>query len=130
MVKKLGLSTFKKSDPYHIEWLNECGILKITHVVQVPFIIDDYKDEIICDVIPMKNCDVLLGCPWQYDRSSIHDGRTNQYKFSHKGKVFTLFQMSPSDVHAITHADLSNKHSKEPIMDKSILLVKMQIWQM
>jgi len=76
MVKKLGLSTFKKSDPYRIE-LNECGILKITHVIRVPFIIDDYKDETICDVIPMKICDVLLGRPWQYDRISIHDGKTN-----------------------------------------------------
>ena len=76
MVQKLGLSTFKKSDPYRIE-LNECGILKITHVIQAPFIIDDYKNEIICNVIHIKIYNVILGRPWQYDRISIHDGKTN-----------------------------------------------------
>jgi hypothetical protein len=35
-------------------------------------------------------CDALLGRPWQYDRSVMHDGRKNTYSFSIKGKKIVL----------------------------------------
>ena len=37
LVEKLGLSTWRYDEPYHLEWLNNCGKLKITHKVRVPF---------------------------------------------------------------------------------------------
>jgi hypothetical protein len=38
-----------------------------------------YKDEVLCDFIPMDVFHVLLGRPWKYDRNFIHDGRNNTY---------------------------------------------------
>ena len=40
-----------------------------------------YKDKMWCDVVAMDACHLLLGRPWQYDRSSHHDGRKNTYSF-------------------------------------------------
>ena len=34
-----------------------------------------------CDVVPMSVCHLLLGCPWQYEKAVMHDGRTNYYSF-------------------------------------------------
>jgi hypothetical protein len=38
----------------------------------------------------MDACHILLGRPWQYDRSVVHDGRKNIYSLSIKGKKIVL----------------------------------------
>jgi hypothetical protein len=65
-------------------------MLKITHKVRVPFTIDDYVDEVECDVLPLEVCGMLLGRPWQYDRNAMHAGRANTYSFVHDGEQRTL----------------------------------------
>jgi hypothetical protein len=50
----------------------------------------EYRDEILCDVIPMDVCHVLLGRPWQFDRNVVHDGRMNTYTLEKDGKTHTL----------------------------------------
>ncbi|KAK1618597.1 hypothetical protein QYE76_024114 [Lolium multiflorum] len=90
MVAALGLSTWRLPEPKRLEWLNSCGMLKITHKVRVPFIVDEYVDEIECDVLPLEVCGLLLGRPWQYDRNVTHAGRANTYSFMHSGKHRTL----------------------------------------
>eukprot|EP00253_Pinus_taeda_P026966 PITA_26966 len=57
---------------------------------EVEFQIGRYKDKILCDVMPMDVCHLLLGRPWQFDRSEIHDGKTNCYKFVKDGIKHTL----------------------------------------
>ena len=54
MVAALGLSTWRIPEPKHLEWLNTCGMLKVTHKVRVPFTVGDYVDEVECDVLPLE----------------------------------------------------------------------------
>ena len=63
MVAALQLSTWRIPEPKHLEWLNSCGMLKVTHKVRVPFTVDDYVDEVECDVLPLEVCGMLLGRP-------------------------------------------------------------------
>ncbi|XP_027178009.1 uncharacterized protein LOC113777168 [Coffea eugenioides] len=42
---------------------------------------------------------ILLGRPWQFNRSTSHDGRTNTYTFLHKGKKITLAPLIPKQVY-------------------------------
>ena len=79
MCDNLGLKLLQHPHPHHIQWLSECGEIKITHMVQVQFKIGDYNDTVECDVVPMKVGHLLLGRPWKYDHSAQHCGRTNQY---------------------------------------------------
>ena len=53
----------------------------MNYMVRVTFSIGKYTDTVECDVVPMTVCQLLLGRPWQYDRSAVHDGRTNRYTF-------------------------------------------------
>jgi hypothetical protein len=64
VVATLDLSTWRIPKPKHVEWLNSCGMLKVTHKVRVPFIVGDYVDEVECDVLPLEVCGLLLGRPW------------------------------------------------------------------
>ncbi|KAL0313444.1 UNVERIFIED_CONTAM: Retrovirus-related Pol polyprotein from transposon.6 [Sesamum radiatum] len=95
LVQKLSLPTIKHHRPYKLQWLNECGELKVTKQVKVLFIIGRYKDEVLCDVVPMKACHILLGRPWQFDRHVTHDGFQNRYSFVLRGESITLNPMTP-----------------------------------
>jgi hypothetical protein len=86
MVASLGLSTWCIPKPKDFEWLNSCGMLKVTLKVRVLFTVGAYVDEVECDVLPLEVCGLLLGRPWQYDRNVTHAGRANTYSFMHDGK--------------------------------------------
>jgi hypothetical protein len=98
VVEALSLSTWRTPEPRHVEWVNRCSMLKITHKVRVPFTVDDYVDEVECDVLPLEVCGLLLGCPWQYDRNAMHAGRANTYSFMHDGKQRTLKPMRDDQI--------------------------------
>ena len=62
------------------------------------FSVGDYKDTIICDVLPMDACHLLLGRPWQYDHHATHEGRSNTYSFWDVGRRRVLRPMFSSDI--------------------------------
>jgi hypothetical protein len=59
-VAKLNLACDKHPKPYRSQWLNDCGEVKATRLVSVPFSIGWYKDEVTCDVVPMRAGHLLL----------------------------------------------------------------------
>ena len=98
MVEKLNLATLKHPHPYKLQWLNECGEIRVTKQVLVSFSIGNYKDEILCDVVPMHASHILLGRPWQFDRRVIYDGFLNRYTLKHNNKTIQLVSLSPQQV--------------------------------
>jgi hypothetical protein len=58
MVEKLNLKTKPHSHPYKLQ----CQVTKKC-LVQLS-IGKNYKDEVLCDVVPIDACHILLGRPW------------------------------------------------------------------
>jgi hypothetical protein len=75
MVENLELETTDHPSPYKVSWLQKGHQASVTKQCLVDFKMGEYKDKVLCDVIPMDVCHVLLGRPWQYDRNVVHDGR-------------------------------------------------------
>jgi hypothetical protein len=98
LVEKLSLPTRKHPNPYHIQWLNDGGKIKVTRSVRVPFSLGSYSDYADCDVIPMEACSLLLGRPWKYDTDSLHHGRSNHYSFMFKGQKIIIHPMTPDQI--------------------------------
>ena len=67
--------------------------------VLITFAIGKYKDEVLCDVVPMEATHILLGRPCQYDRQVLHDGLTNKMSFNFQGHKVILKPLSPKEVH-------------------------------
>jgi hypothetical protein len=65
--------------------------------VCLKFFVGNYEDKVACD-LPMDACHVLLGRPWQFDRSSTHEGRSSVYTSWHKGKRHVLHPMLEKDI--------------------------------
>ena len=99
LVEKLNLPTLKHSRPYKLQWLNDCGEIKVNKQVLVSFSIGKYKDEVLCDVVPMHAGHILLGRPWQFDRKVTHDGFKNRHSFVKDNKTITLVPLTPRQVY-------------------------------
>ncbi|KAK1664352.1 hypothetical protein QYE76_052511 [Lolium multiflorum] len=98
MVEKLSLPTRQRTHPYYIQWFESSRKLKVTRTTRVHFTIGTYSDFVDCDVVPMQACSLLLGRPWQFDRESVHNGKTNQYSLMHDGKKIGLKPMTPEQI--------------------------------
>jgi hypothetical protein len=85
MVEKMMLEKTAHMNLYKVLWLQKGHQVMVSRQCKVEFKIGGYKDEVLCDVIPMEVCHVLLGRPWKYDMNSIHDGRKNNYTLEKNG---------------------------------------------
>jgi hypothetical protein len=90
MVEKMELETVSHPIPYKVSWLQKGHQVTITKQCLVEFNIGGYKDEILCDVIPMDVFHILLGRPWKYDINFIHDRRNNAYTLESNGRMHML----------------------------------------
>ena len=61
MIEKLNLQLILHLKPYKLQWINEDGELNVDKRVKVKLSMGNYKDEILCDVVPMEVCHILLG---------------------------------------------------------------------
>ncbi|RDY13239.1 hypothetical protein CR513_01870, partial [Mucuna pruriens] len=68
IVEKINLQTAKHTRPYKLQWLSNIGELKVDKQVLVPLAIENYKKEVLCDLVLMEAGHILLGHPWQLDR--------------------------------------------------------------
>ncbi|XP_060190610.1 uncharacterized protein LOC132619861 [Lycium barbarum] len=98
LVESMKFPTHKHTKPYKLQWFNECGEMRVNKQAIIKFSIGKYKDEILCDVVPMQACHLLLGRPWQFDVDAQHSGRTNKYSFVVKGKKYILNPLTPYQV--------------------------------
>ncbi|KAL5865002.1 hypothetical protein ACOSQ3_002516 [Xanthoceras sorbifolium] len=82
-----------------LQWLNDSGEVRVNKQVLVSFSIGKYKDEVVCDVVPMNAGHILLGRPWQFDRHVTHDGYTNRYSFVLHKRPIALVPLTPRQVY-------------------------------
>ena len=97
LVEKLNLPTLKHSRAYNLQWLNDCGEIKVNKQVLISFSIGKYKDEVLCDVAPMHAGHI--GRPWQFDRKVTRDGFKNRYSFVKDSRTVTLVPLTPRQVY-------------------------------
>ena len=97
MIEKLKLPKTKHPIPYKVSWLQNGHQLFINKQCEIDLQIGNYKDRVLCDVMPMEVCDILLGRPWQYDRNARHDGRRNTYELEKDGVKHKLMPLQAKD---------------------------------
>ena len=95
--EKLSLPTIKHPNPYHLQWINDHGEIKVNKQVLLKCSIGKYADKVLCDVVPITAGHVILGRPCEY-RKTTHDGSSNKYHFVFKNQNFTRVPMNPQQV--------------------------------
>nr|KYP50605.1 hypothetical protein KK1_027542 [Cajanus cajan] len=64
LINKLALTTLSHPKPYKLQWINEEGGIVVNQQVNIPISIGKYKDEVLCDIVPLDASHILLGRPW------------------------------------------------------------------
>jgi hypothetical protein len=83
LVKKLGLKSQTHHKPYTLKWINNHHQMHITKQCTIKFaILSKYVDEVTCDVVSLRECGMVLGSPYLYDRKEIFYRTKNQYQFT------------------------------------------------
>nr|GEY07105.1 hypothetical protein [Tanacetum cinerariifolium] len=102
-VSKLSLSSEPHPKPYRLSWLSQGMDVTVSKRVLVNLSIGaTYTYSIHCDVVPMDAYHFLLGRPWQYDNTVLHDGNSNTYSFMFRGNKIVLVSYKPKGVAATT----------------------------
>jgi hypothetical protein len=113
MVKKMDLETIAHLSPYKVSWLQKGHQVTVTKQFLVEFKIGGYRDEILCDVIPMDVCHILLGRSWKYDRNVVQDGRKNTYTLEKNGRAHMLLSIEDKKVKSETSNTILLMSGKE-----------------
>jgi hypothetical protein len=90
----------------------------VTKQCLVEFKIGGYRDEILCDVIPMDVCHVFLVRPWHFDRNVIHDGRKNTYTLEKNGRTHMLLPIEEKNSERGIHHK-NTPHEQEGTPERS-----------
>jgi hypothetical protein len=115
LVAALSLSTWRLPTPCYMQWMNQSGMLKITHKAMVKFSIGNYIDTVDCDVAPLSACHLLLGWPWQFDLDATHGSHSNTYSLMHKGMSRVLKPMMETAI-KVDIFPAMRKKKKDPPM--------------
>ena len=99
LVRKLGLNTINHERPYQLQWLNDCGVVRVNRHVMISLLVGKYKDDVLCDVVPMYATHLLLGRPWQFDKKAKHDGFKNKHSLENDRRIYTFAPLSPKQVY-------------------------------
>jgi hypothetical protein len=91
LVKKLGLKTQIHHKPYTLKWMSNHHQMHITKQCTIKFAISDkYVDEVTCDVVSLKECGIVLGSLYLYDRKAVFYRTKNQYQFTKEGHDYIV----------------------------------------
>jgi len=96
MVSKLNLDTMTHLRPNTLQWIRKGNVVEVFKQTLAHFSISEYRDEVLCDVLPMDACHLLLGRHWQHDKDVIHHGESNTYSFKIKAKKMTFTPLAPN----------------------------------
>ena len=92
----MNLLKTKHPIPYKVSWLENGHQLLVSEQCEIELQIS-YKDKVLCDVMPMDACHILLGRPWQHDRSAKNDGINNVYKLEKDGIKHKLIPLQEKE---------------------------------
>jgi hypothetical protein len=59
----------------HHGWLHHGRYLHVSQQCRLPYGIKPFKDEVLCDISPLKVCDVLLGHPYSWKQHVVYESR-------------------------------------------------------
>jgi hypothetical protein len=63
------------SQPYTIGWLRQGRDLCVSQQCCLAYDINPFKDEVLCDISPLKFCDFILGQPYLWKHHAVYESR-------------------------------------------------------
>jgi hypothetical protein len=83
------------AQPYNIGWIRQGSDLRVSQQFRISYAIKPFKDEVLCDVSPLKVFDVLLGQPYLWKRRIVYDSMPCSVIITLNGKLYKIPEAFP-----------------------------------
>jgi hypothetical protein len=104
VVKRLAPPRTPHPQPYTIGWLRQASDLRVSQQCQMSYDIKPFKDEVLCDVAPLKVCDVLLGQPYLWKHHVVYESRPHSVIITFNRKLYRIPEAVPPSVISLISA--------------------------
>jgi hypothetical protein len=81
--------------PYTIGWLCQRSDLCVSQQYRLSYDIKPFKDEVLCDVAPLKVCDVFLGQPYLWKHHVVYEFRPRSVIITLNRKLYRIPEAVP-----------------------------------
>jgi hypothetical protein len=95
VIKRSTLPTMLQPKPYTIGWLHQGSNLHINQQCRLLYDINPFKDEVLCDVAPLKVCNVILGQPYLWKRHVVYEFRPHSVIITLNNKLYMILDAVP-----------------------------------
>ena len=109
VVKRLDLPTTPHPQPYTIDWLFQGRDLHINQQCLMPYDINPFKDEILCDISPLAVCDVFLGHSYLLKRHVMYESRPHNVIITLGRQLYKIPEVVPPTTISLISAKKCNK---------------------
>jgi hypothetical protein len=109
VIKRLALPKTMHPQPYTIGWLCQGSDLRVSQQCQLSYGIKPFKDEVLCDVSPLKVCDVLLEQPYLWKRHDVYESRPHTVIITLNRKFYRIPEAVPPSVISLISAKQCRK---------------------
>jgi hypothetical protein len=107
--KRLALPTMSHPQPYTIGWLCQGSDLHVSQQCRLSYDIKPFKDEVLCDVSPLKVCDVLLGQPYLWKHHVVYESRPHSVIITLNRKLYRIPKAIPPSAISLISAKKCRK---------------------
>jgi hypothetical protein len=108
-MKWLGLPTIAHPHPYTIEWLHQGRDLHVNQQCHLPYNINPFIDEVLCDIAPLDVCDVLLGQPYLWKQHVVYESRPRVVIVTLGNKLYRIPEVPPLVIVSLVTAKQCSK---------------------
>jgi hypothetical protein len=109
VIKRLDLPTTPYAQPYTIGWLRQGIYLHVSQQCRLPYDIEPFKDEVLCDIDPLEICDVLLGQPYLWKRHVVYESRPCSVIITLGRQLYRIPKVAPPTIIPLIFAKQCSK---------------------
>jgi hypothetical protein len=95
-VKRLALLTTSHPQPYTIGWLLQGSDLHVSQQCRLSYDIKPYKDEVLCDVVPLEVFNALLGQPYLWKHHVVYESNPCSVIITLNMKLYRIPEAVPT----------------------------------
>jgi len=89
------MSATQHLQPYTMVWLHQGRDICVCQQCFLPYDINPFKDEVLCDASPLEVCNVILGQPYLWKQHNVYVSSPHSVIITFNKKLYRILMVVP-----------------------------------